>query len=217
MVGRFTLDSATEFLFGKSVRSLSAGLVYPKNCVPVQNKEYTIHPSDVFAHAFSEAQAQVSFRSRFGSFWRLTEFWGDRVRKQVEVCHRFIDPILKDALEVKGKQTTAQVRTEEKEALADTLLGHLVNCTEDLTVIRDEIVNILIAARDTVSCWVILVSLFQCKPQQTTATLTFLVYMLSQHQKFWSDCVRKFLEGWKFQKTDVRRRSKHEVYASCHQ
>ncbi|KAI6033800.1 cytochrome P450 [Pisolithus microcarpus] len=164
MVGRFTLDSATEFLFGKSVRSLSAGLVYPKHCVLVQNKEYTNHPSNVFAYAFSEAQSQVAFRSRFGSSWRLAEFWGDRVRKQVEVCHRFIDPILKDALETKGKQTTAQVRIEEKEAFADTLLGHLVNCTEDLTVIWDEIVNILIAARDT-----------------TTATLTFLVYMLSQH------------------------------------
>ncbi|KAI6140924.1 cytochrome P450 [Pisolithus thermaeus] len=169
MVGRFTLDSATEFLFGKSVDSLSAGLVYPKNSLPGQNEEYTNHPSNVFARALSEAQSQAVFRSRFGTVWRLAEFWSDRIRKHMEVCHGFIDPILKDALELKraikeGEQSTGQVSPEGKGFLEDTLLGHLVSCTEDRAVIRDEIVNILIAARDT-----------------TASTLTFLVYMLSQH------------------------------------
>ncbi|KAI6140926.1 cytochrome P450 [Pisolithus thermaeus] len=169
MVGRFTLDSATDFLFGKSVDSLSAGLVYPKNSLPGQNKGYVNHPSNVFARALSEAQSQAVFRSRFDTVWRLTEFWSDRIQKHMEVCHGFIDPILKDALEMKrsmkeGEQSTGQVSPEGKRFLEDTLLGHLVNCTEDRAVIRDEIVNILIAARDT-----------------TASTLTFLVYMLSEH------------------------------------
>ncbi|KAI6099100.1 cytochrome P450 [Pisolithus sp. B1] len=169
MVGRFTLDSATDFLFGKSVDSLSAGLVYPKTSLPGQNKGYVNHPSNVFARALSEAQSQAVFRSRFDTVWRLTEFWSDRIQKHMEVCHGFIDPILKDALEMKrsmkeGEQSTGQVSPEGKRFLEDTLLGHLVNCTEDRAVIRDEIVNILIAARDT-----------------TASTLTFLVYMLSEH------------------------------------
>ncbi|KIK16479.1 hypothetical protein PISMIDRAFT_113306 [Pisolithus microcarpus 441] len=179
MVGRFTLDSATDFLFGKSVDSLSAGLIYPKNSLPGQNKEYANHPSNVFARALSEAQSQAVFRSRFGTFWRLAEFWSDRIQKDMEVCHRFIDPILKDALEMKrsikeGERSTGQVCTERKGFLEDTLLGHLVNCTEGKAFLNfafestltdlDEIVNILIAARDT-----------------TASTLTFLVYMLSQH------------------------------------
>ncbi|KAI6122897.1 cytochrome P450 [Pisolithus croceorrhizus] len=168
MAGRFTLDSATEFLFGKSVDSLSAGLVYPKNALPGKNEEYTNHPSNLFARALSEAQSQAVFRSRFGAVWRLAEFWSDRIQKHMEVCHGFIDPILKDALELKRsikerEQSTGQVSPEGKGFLEDTLLGHLVSCTEDRTVIRDEIVNILIAARDT-----------------TASTLTFLVYMLSQ-------------------------------------
>ncbi|KAI6040639.1 cytochrome P450 [Pisolithus marmoratus] len=166
MVGRFTLDSATEFLFGKSVGSLSAGLLYPEDSLPGQNKEYTNHPSNVFARAFAEAQSQVALRGRFGSIWRLAEFWSDRIQKKMVVCYRFIDPILKEALEMKGKQSTGQVCAEDKRVLEDTLLGHLVNCTEDPTVIRDEIVNILIAGRDT-----------------TASTLTYLVYMLSQHPK----------------------------------
>ncbi|KAI6119970.1 cytochrome P450 [Pisolithus croceorrhizus] len=166
MVGRFTLDSATEFLFGKSVSSLSAGLVYPKNSLPGQNEEYVNHPSNVFARAMSEAQFQAMLRTSFGTIWRLAEFWSDRIEKDMKVCHGFIDPILKDALDMKrsikeGEQSTGQVHTEEKGFLEDTLLGHLVNCTEGKA---DEIVNILIAARDT-----------------TASTLTFLVYMLSQH------------------------------------
>ncbi|KAI6140938.1 cytochrome P450 [Pisolithus thermaeus] len=169
MVGRFTLDSATEFLFGKSVGSLSAGLVYPKHSPPGQNEEYVNHPSNLFARAISEAQSQAMLRSSFGTIWRLAEFWRDRIEKDMKVCHGFIDPILKDALDMKrsikeGGQFTGKVCTEEKGFLEDTLLGHLVNCTEDPAIIRDEIVNILIAARDT-----------------TASTLTFLVYMLSQH------------------------------------
>ncbi|KAI6001132.1 cytochrome P450 [Pisolithus marmoratus] len=164
MVYRFTLDSATEFLFGKSVQSISAGLVYPKNSVPGKNNDHTNHLSNIFACAFSDAQSHTALRGRLGTFWRVAEFWSDRVKKEMEVCYKFIDPILKDALETKRS-------TKGGEHLEDTLLGVLINCTEgkrsipDLTVIRDEIVNILIAGRDT-----------------TATTLTFLIYMLSQHQ-----------------------------------
>lgn len=169
LVYRFTLDSATEFLFGKSVRSLSAGLVYPKNSVPGKNMEHMNHPSNVFARAFLDAQSLTVFRSRLGTFWRLAEFWSDRVKKEVAVCYEFIDPILKDALEMKrsmkeGEKSAGQVCSEEKGVLGDTLLGDLINCTDDITLIRDEIMSILIAGRDT-----------------TAATLTFLIYMLSQH------------------------------------
>ncbi|KAI6033791.1 cytochrome P450 [Pisolithus microcarpus] len=169
LVYRFTLDSATEFLFGKSVRSLSAGLVYPKNSVPGKNMEHMNHPSNVFARAFLDAQSLTVFRSRLGTFWRLAEFWSDRVKKEVAVCYEFIDPILRDALEMKrsmkeGEKSAGQVCSEEKGVLGDTLLGDLINCTDDITLIRDEIMSILIAGRDT-----------------TAATLTFLIYMLSQH------------------------------------
>ncbi|KAI6168961.1 cytochrome P450 [Pisolithus thermaeus] len=150
MISRFTLDSATEFLFGK-------------------NMEHTNHPSNVFARAFADAQSHTALRGRLGTFWRLAEFWSDRVKKETEVCYKFIDPILKDALEMKrsmreGKQSIGQVWSEEKVVLGNTLLGDLIDCTDDITVIRDEIMNILIAGRDT-----------------TASTLTFLVYMLSQH------------------------------------
>ncbi|KAG1895877.1 cytochrome P450 [Suillus fuscotomentosus] len=168
MVSRFTLDSATEFLFGQDVCSLSAGLIYPPSSPRSKDIAFENHPANKFAHAFSEAQIAAAYRGRFGSAWRLSEFWTDRVKKHMDVCYKFIDPILKEALEKNkmlkenmDEKTDAKDRDVEE---GETLLDHLVNYTEDPIVIRDEILNIMIAGRDT-----------------TAATLTFVIYMLTQH------------------------------------
>ncbi|KAG2139719.1 cytochrome P450 [Suillus clintonianus] len=168
MVSRFTLDSASEFLFGKNVCSLSAGLIYPPSSPLSKDIAFENHPANKFAHAFSEAQIATSYRGRFGSAWRLFEFWSDNVKKHMDVCYQFIDPILKEALEKKKALKENSNEKVDKEDIdvkeGETLLGHLVNYTEDPIVIRDETLNIMIAGRDT-----------------TAATLTFVVYMLAQH------------------------------------
>ncbi|KAG8218218.1 cytochrome P450 [Butyriboletus roseoflavus] len=164
---RFTLDSATEFLFGKDVRSLSAGIVYPPSSPLSKDPTFLNHPANRFVRAFTEAQIATASRAQYGSSWRFAKFWQDQVQKHMKVCHEFIDPLIADAiakkheqrrLGVDGKDSTGEVEEGE------TLLAHLVNYTEDQTVIRDETMNIMIAGRDT-----------------TAATLTFGVYMLSQH------------------------------------
>lgn len=170
MVSRFTLDSATEFLFGRDVCSLSAGLIYPPSSPHSKSVASENHPANKFAHAFSEAQIGTAYRGRFGSAWRLSEFWTDRVKKHMDVCYKFIDPILKEALEKKKMLKDNGLigekgDTKDREVTeGETLLDHLVNYTEDPIVIRDEILNIMIAGRDT-----------------TAATLTFVVYMLAEH------------------------------------
>ncbi|KAG1731965.1 cytochrome P450 [Suillus paluster] len=167
MVSRFTLDSATEFLFGKDVCSLSAGLIYPSSSPRSKDVAFENHPANKFAHAFSGAQIAASYRGRFGSAWRLFEFWSDRVKKHMDVCYKFIDPILKEALEKKKENGLIEQKAATKDkdvAEGETLLDHLVNYTEDPIVIRDEILNIMIAGRDT-----------------TAATLTFVIYMLAEH------------------------------------
>lgn len=173
MISRFTLDSATEFLFGKDVCSLSAGLVYPPNSPLATNVAFQKHPANRFAHAFIEAQSETSYRGRLGKHWRLFEIWSDRVKKHMHVCHEFIDPILEEALSKKKALKEAGLIPEKNEKQVtegETLLDHLVNYTEgeyftivycfmypyllistDQTVIRDEILNIMIAGRDTVS------------------------------------------------------------------
>ena len=133
MVSRFTLDSATEFLFGKDARSLSVGLVYPPNSPIATDVAFETHPANLFARSFLQAQILTASRERFGRSWRLFEFWSDRVKKPMQVCYKFIDPILKEALEKKRslKAAISEKILNDREVLeGETLLDHLVNCTE---------------------------------------------------------------------------------------
>ncbi|KAG6374895.1 cytochrome P450 [Boletus reticuloceps] len=167
VASRFTLDSATEFLSGKDTCSLSAGIVYPPSSPLSKDPVFLNHPSNRFIRAFTASQIAAAVRVNYGPCWRLAELWQDQVQKHTKVCYEFIDSIIADTLAKKYarrrlgldvKDSTGKVKERE------TFLEHLVNYTEDQTVLRDDMMNILIAARDT-----------------TAATLTFSVYMLSQH------------------------------------
>ncbi|KAJ8697745.1 Protein kinase alk2, variant 2 [Pleurotus ostreatus] len=166
LASRFTLDSATEFLFGQNVRSLSAGLPYPHYDPRSNDPVFKNHPANLFAVAFGEAQSNVALRSRYGINWPLAEPWVDKTAKQMKVVKRFIEPILKEAVERKKamgdieKNNAADREVKEGE----TLLDHLVNYTDDRKVLLDEILNIMIAGRDT-----------------TANSITFTLYLLAQH------------------------------------
>ena len=69
------MDSATEYLFDRDVRSLSAGLSYPPGH-PLQHSAAE-HPANVFVHAFFQAQHLTATRGRRGKHWALWEFWKD--------------------------------------------------------------------------------------------------------------------------------------------
>ncbi|KAF5371946.1 hypothetical protein D9615_008111 [Tricholomella constricta] len=167
LVSRFTLDSATEFLFGNDVRSLSAGLPYPPSPPsyppsPASNDE---HPSTRFVNAFIAGQTLSSLRSRYGPSWALVEFWYDRVRPHRAVVDEFTEPILEEALRNNhARRALGEQEKEDEEANSGTLLDHLVCQTQDRQVLKDELTNLLVAARDT-----------------TASLLTFAMYMLTQH------------------------------------
>ncbi|KAK0191618.1 cytochrome P450 monooxygenase pc-3 [Armillaria mellea] len=161
LVGRFTLDSATEFLFGKDVRSLSASLPYPVYA-PLSQSD-TESASVEFARAFGEAQLETALRTRFAGYWPLFEFWTDRTKTKMVTVRKFLDPILAKAASGACKEHIGVGKTREVQE-GETLLDHLVCYTDDQNVLRDEIMNLGVAGRDT-----------------TAATLTFVVYMLSQH------------------------------------
>ncbi|TDL14680.1 cytochrome P450 [Rickenella mellea] len=162
-MSRFTLDSATEFLFGSCVHSLSAGLPYPPSSTNSLDKNNNDHPANIFARAFQDSQDIIALRSRFGEAWPLFEFWEDRTKRPMGVINKFIEPIVEEAVRRKREGRDGEVE-KGGEGDEETLLDHLVNYTEDPTILKDETLNIMIAGRDT-----------------TAATLTFLVYALCLH------------------------------------
>ena len=122
---RFTMDSASEFLFGSDVQSLSADLPYPSIAKAATSRR--VHPSDSFANAFQKAQVASAARSRFGQFWPLIEFWENKVEKEIQTVFDYVDPIVKRALETKKVKELSKVEGEDED---ETLLEHLVKLTD---------------------------------------------------------------------------------------
>ncbi|KAF5358873.1 hypothetical protein D9757_012297 [Collybiopsis confluens] len=173
VVSRFTLDSATEFLFGSDIGTLSDPLPYPffthtgsveavSDSDASQNQTFSAR----FSRAFNEAQTATAFRSRFGQMWPLFEFWKDKTEEKMKLVHGFLEPIINEGVrrskEARGILKEAKMEKASEEG--DTVLDHLITHTEDPIIIRDEIMNLAVAGRDT-----------------TASLLTFTVYMLSQN------------------------------------
>ncbi|KAI5892277.1 cytochrome P450 [Schizophyllum commune H4-8] len=165
MVARFTLDSATEFLFGHDVDSAGAGLPYPPGS-PLAFAGLRDHPSDRFVDAFTEGQNLMALRTRTsGTAWPLFEFWQDRVAAKRRVVDEFVNSILDESAFVgAGQDVEAKVGAAGKPGEEDTLLHHLLNYTQVRQVLTDEVVNLLVAGRDT-----------------TSGTLTYGIYKLAEH------------------------------------
>lgn len=122
---RFTLDSASEFLFGSDVQSLSADLPYPSTVKASTSRR--IHPSDSFADAFQKAQVASAARSRFSQFWPLIEFWQDEVEKEIQTVFDYVDPIVERAIETKKMKELYKAETANED---ETLLEHMTRLTD---------------------------------------------------------------------------------------
>ncbi|KAG9128415.1 hypothetical protein FRC07_013755 [Ceratobasidium sp. 392] len=155
LVSRFTLDSATEFLFGVDVKSLDEPLA------GTAESNANVNSSTGFAEAFSSVLDKMMLRFNYADAWAYLEMFWDRTGEDMRVIHSYVEPILRAKLDKKRK---GELKTDEEGEDEATLLDHLVQHTDDEKVIRDELINVLVAGRDT-----------------TASTLTFLCYMLASH------------------------------------
>jgi hypothetical protein len=125
LVARFTLDSATEFLFDSDAHSLDASLPYPQGSplAKASSPSFANHPSNVFVQAFARSQTTTAKRTAIGSTWQLLEFWNDTVAADRGTLDQFVQPLLDKALMEKERRTT-----NPKDSM-ETLLDFLVDKT----------------------------------------------------------------------------------------
>jgi cytochrome P450 len=145
---RLTLDSATEFLFGESTNSLST-----------QSEES-------FGAAFDRGQSNIAMRARFGPLVKRLPFLFDigSMEKDQEFVHDFVDYYVDKACAERDQQQQKPSADERY-----IFITELVSQTTDRTRIRSELLNILLAGRDT-----------------TASLLTNLWWLLSKHPSAWS-------------------------------
>ena len=124
---RLTLDTTTAFLFGESVQSL---------------KTPDVAGEQTFAESFNIAQEYVAKRFRLQDLYWL--IGGKRFRDACHQVHSFADRIIDRNL-----ASSAHGEEEEKRYV---FLRTLARNTSSRTALRSQIINILVAGRDTTAC-----------------------------------------------------------------
>lgn len=125
---RLTIDSATEFLFGESTDSLS------KNT------------NDGFAESFTLSQDYIANLSRWGSWAKLFPA-NKRFQKDKDFVHNFVDYYVSKGLAKRNELLAEKDKAENNGRYV--FIDELVRQTTDPIRIRSELLNILLAGRDT--------------------------------------------------------------------
>lgn len=163
MFYRFTMDTATKFLFGESVDTqLSAATGGSgKMTSAAISLAAEFGPGFSFADALSEAQLWITQRIRLqGLHWLIPSKRGRTANAFVrKYAAHYVQIALKSADESK---TT----TEQSSSGAYSLLETLIESTRDPDELRDQILGLLLAGRDT-----------------TASLLSWTVLLLARHPK----------------------------------
>ena len=138
---RLTLDSACEFLFGESVDSQIANLPENASSPP---KGGASQDEKNFATAFDRGQSYLARRVRFRDRYWLLNPAG--FRQSCRQCHDFIDHFVNLALNDQVKEKEVE-KGENKPRYI--FLEALVAQTRDPIELRSQLLNILLAGRDT--------------------------------------------------------------------
>ncbi|KAK0988782.1 hypothetical protein LTS01_009051 [Friedmanniomyces endolithicus] len=147
---RLTMDSATEFLLGESTESLTKG------------------SEDGFADAFTRSQAYVVNMARWGGWAKLFPANKQWVQDK-KFVHDFVDYYVRKALARRSEMLQEQSNAEKPAGARYVFIDELVRQTTVPIRIRSELLNVLLAGRDT-----------------TASLLTNAWFMLSKRPDVWS-------------------------------
>ncbi|KAH6648933.1 cytochrome P450 alkane hydroxylase [Truncatella angustata] len=141
---RMTIDTITAFLLGESVGSLE-------------------NPRNEFAAAFSEVQRD---QMTFQLLMPVEKFIPrGRYKRGIKVMENFIAPFVEKALLLRDDELENMSKSDNNFTFLHALISH----TRNPTVIRDQIMSVLLAGRDT-----------------TAATMSWCLYELARNPKVYT-------------------------------
>lgn len=159
-----TLDSATEFLFGQSVQSQvekKEGLQKDGHGAKLSKNGGGADWS-FFGSAFDRANAVIAMKS---AFMDLHALYAPRsFRRDCETVHQFADYWVQQALSEESKTGESDEKGESY-----IFLHELAKTTKDPYALRSQLLNILLAGRDT-----------------TAGLLGWTFYLLARHPEHYS-------------------------------
>ena len=124
-----TLDSGTEVLFGESVGSLH------------QTSEHTEHHR--FVEAYELCQARVILRPKYALLRALKR--DPKFDESCKIVHNYVDRYVRGVLDARNND----LKDVEKNPARYVFLEELAKETRDPICLRDEVLNVLLAGRDT--------------------------------------------------------------------
>jgi cytochrome P450 len=129
-----TLDTATEFLFNHSTDSLR-----------MFGQEDEKNEDVIFGKAFNFALHDITVRLRLGIFNRFRK--NPEGEKAIRICHTYIEKFVDRALESRKQMDEESYTGPKNEKYY--FIQEVAKQTTDKKRIRDELINILLAGRDT--------------------------------------------------------------------
>ncbi|KAF8646030.1 hypothetical protein AX16_007455 [Volvariella volvacea WC 439] len=168
LYSRFSLDAASEFLFGQNLDTLSASRPIPGKTALGPKGSATDDSWGAFTLAFESAQQNITTRARIGRLWPLLELFGDKNVPHAKVIREWVDPLVQQAMLDYANHKAAGVTSP----LSDkNFLQHLVESTEDPVLIRDQLLSMLLASRDTTATVLTYVTYFMALYPDVTKRL----------------------------------------------
>lgn len=140
---RYTLDAATHFILGRSVESLT-------------------NPQTEFADAFFKAQKIQGLIARIGPANFLIPRKRMGFYDALDKINDFVNVYIEEALALSPEELEKKSNHDQGYTFLHALAGY----TRDRTILRDQLVSVLLAGRDTTAC-----------------TLTWTMYHLSKNPK----------------------------------
>jgi len=152
---RYTLDAATDFLLGRSVNSLEVPeQEFAESFAEVQRVQNIIARAGYVTHPLHDISNIVANRPLNGLVPRKSFYAG------IKVINEFVTPFIEDALALSPAELATKTKSEE----GYTFLHAIASFTRDRKMLRDQLVAVLLAGRDT-----------------TASTLSWTFYELAKH------------------------------------